>query len=62
MTELEFQKQVLETLSQMKQELDLIKERIVDDAVLSDEDKAAIDEALEAEKEGKLLSKEQVFD
>jgi len=45
----------------MKQEIDLIKEKVVDDATLSEEDKKAIDDALKEEKEGKLLSKDQVF-
>jgi len=63
-----FEKQVLDTLTQleqgmsfMKQELHLIKERVIDDTLLSEDDKQAIDEALLAEKEGRLLSKEQVF-
>lgn len=63
-----FEKQVLETLSHLeeeiisvKQELDIIKERMADDAFLSDDDKQAIDEALRAEKERKLLSKEKIF-
>lgn len=69
MAELDFQKQVLDRLSHMekgidtmKQEIDLIKERIVDDSILSEDDKQSIDEALKEEKEGKLFSKEQVFD
>jgi len=68
MTTALFEKQVLETLSHleqgmlfMKQELNLIKERVVDDTILSDDDKKAIDEALIAEKEGKLLTKAQIF-
>ncbi len=63
-----FEKQVLDTLFHLnqgivtvKQELDLIREIIVDDSILSDEDKEAIELALQEEKEGKLLSKEQVF-
>ena len=63
-----FEKQVLDTLSHlergmlvMKKELDLIKERVVDDTILSDDDRQAIDEALIAEKEGKLLTTKQVF-
>ena len=68
MSETTFERQVLDRLSHMekginsmKQELDLIKERIIDDAMLSDDDKKALDEALKEEKEGKLLSKNQVF-
>ena len=63
-----FEKQVLDTLSHleqgmlfMKRELNLIKEKVVDDTILSTDDKQAIDEALIAEKEGRLLTKEQVF-
>ena len=68
MSETTFERQVLDRLSHMekginsmKQELDLIKERIIDDAILSEDDKKALDEALKEEKEGKLLSKNQVF-
>ena len=63
-----FEKQVLDTLSNLEEEitsvkqgLDIIKEKIIDDTILSDDDKHAIDEALQAEKEGKLLSKRKVF-
>ncbi len=45
----------------MKQEVNLIKERIVDDSILSYDDKEALDQSLKEEKEGKLLSKDQVF-
>ncbi|MDP7180220.1 MAG: hypothetical protein QF824_03045 [Candidatus Woesearchaeota archaeon] len=68
MSETAFEKKVLDRLSHlekgigtMKQEIDLIKEKVVDDATLSEEDKKAIDDALKEEKEGKLLSKDQVF-
>ena len=68
MSETTFEKKVLDRLSHlekgigtMKQEIDLIKEKVVDDATLSEEDKKAIDDALKEEKEGKLLSKDQVF-
>ena len=68
MTTVLFEKRVLETLSQLeqgmafvRQELNLIKERVIDDTILSDDDRQAIDEALIAEKEGKLLTKAQVF-
>ncbi len=68
MTELEFQKQMLDRLTDLqngfkvlKEEIDAIKEKIVDDSMLSKEDKKDIDEALKEEKEGKLLSKDKVF-
>jgi hypothetical protein len=68
MTEASFQKQVLERLSHletgiktMKQELGIIKERVVDDAILTEEEKQDLDLALQEEREGKLLSKEQIF-
>ena len=68
MSEAIFQKKVLDRLSHlekgintMKEEIGLIKERVVDDSILSEEDKNAIDEALKEEKERKLLSKKQVF-
>ena len=68
MAETTFEKQVLKRLlhlekgiNTMKQEVNLIKERIVDDSILSEDDKKALDESLKEEKEGKLLSKEQVF-
>ena len=68
MVEATFEKQILERLTHlekgidtMKQEVNLIKERIVDDSILSDDDKEALDQSLKEEKEGKLLSKDQVF-
>ena len=68
MTETSFEKQVLKMLSHMekgisamKQEIDLIKERVVDDSILLDDDREAFDEALKERKEGKLLTKGQVF-
>ena len=68
MSETIFQKRILDRLSHMekginimKEEIGLIKERIVDDSILSEDDKKAIDEALKEEKEGRLLSKKQVF-
>jgi len=45
----------------MKQEIDFIKERF-EDRILSEDDKKAIDETLEAEKAGKLKSMDEVFD
>ena len=64
-----FEKQVLDRLSYLekgvhiiKNELDLIREKIVDDTLLSEEDKKDIDLALKEEKEGKLLTKKHIFD
>jgi len=45
----------------MKQEVDFIKD-VFEDRFLSADDKKAIDEALEAKKEGKLKSMKEVFD
>jgi len=68
MSEITFQKQVLNRLSHlerginnMKQELDIIKQRVVDDKLLSQEDKNDIDLAIKEDKKAKLLSKKQVF-
>tara|TARA_Y100000310_G_C20523938_1_gene735060 strand:+ start:646 stop:834 length:189 start_codon:yes stop_codon:yes gene_type:complete len=61
MAETTFQDQVLKKLDHLEQELNLIKERVVDDSLLSEDDKVAIDSALKEEKEGKLQSKEEVF-
>ncbi|MDA2921277.1 hypothetical protein MYX76_17595 [Desulfobacterota bacterium AH_259_B03_O07] len=68
MTETTFEKQVLKMLSHMeeginamKQEIDLIKERVVDDSILSDDDREDLHEALKEKKEGKLLTKDRVF-
>lgn len=44
----------------MKHEIDFIKD-VMEDRILSDEDKKAIDETLKAEKAGKLKSMEDVF-
>ena len=68
MPESTFEKQIMERLNHLekgintvKQEVNLIKERVVDDSILSDDDKEALDQSLKEEKEGKLLSKDQVF-
>jgi len=68
MPESTFEKEIIERLTHLekgmdtvKQEVNLIKERIVDDSILSDDDKEALDQSLKEEKEGKLLSKDQVF-
>ena len=68
MAEARFQKLVLEKLSSlessvgvMKHEIDLIKGIVVDDLILSEEDRDDIKATLKEEKEGKLLSKQTVF-
>lgn len=68
MSQVIFEKEIMKKLSDMekglnsiKLEIDLIKERLIDDTILSEDDKKAIDEALKEEKEGRLLVKERVF-
>jgi hypothetical protein len=68
MSETTFERQILNKLihlekgmDTMKKEIDLIKERVVDDSILSEDDKQAIEETLQEEKEGKLFTKDQVF-
>ena len=68
MPESTFEKQIIERLTHLekgidtvKREVNLITERIVGDSILSDDDKEALDQSLKEEKEGKLLSKDQVF-
>ncbi len=68
MGETTFEKQVLDRLlhlekgiNDVRQEIGLIKEKVVDDSTLSEDDKRALYAALKEEKEGKLLSKKQVF-
>jgi phosphoenolpyruvate synthase/pyruvate phosphate dikinase len=60
MSELTFQKQVLKKLDNVEKTMNYIMEYI-DDSKLSEDDKKAIAEALKEEREGKLLSKKQVF-
>ena len=62
MSETTFEKQVLKRLSHLEKEIGLIKERVVDDYILSEDDKEALDTALKEEKEGKLFTKDEVFD
>ncbi|MAE42407.1 hypothetical protein CMO93_01435 [Candidatus Woesearchaeota archaeon] len=62
MSETTFEKQVLQRLSHLEKEITLIKERVVDDSLLSDDDKKALDLTLKEEKEGKLFTKDEVFD
>lgn len=60
MTEITFEKQILSKLASVEKKVDYIMEYI-EDTRLSEEDKKALEAALKEEKEGKLLSKKQVF-
>ena len=60
MSETAFEKQILNKLASVEKKVDYIMEYI-EDTRLSDDDKKALEEALKEEKEGKLLSKKQVF-
>ena len=60
MSEITFEKQILSKLASVEKKLDYIMEYI-EDTKLSEEDKKALEAALKEEKEGKLLSKKQVF-
>ena len=60
MSEIAFQKSVLSRLESMERDINYIKEYI-EASKLSDDDKRALAESLKEEKEGKLLSKKQVF-
>ncbi len=60
MEETTFEKQILHTLEKMEKKVNYIVEYI-EDSKLSEEDKKALQEALQEEKEGKLLSKKHVF-
>ena len=60
MSETNFEKQILSKLASVEKKVDYIMEYI-EDTKLSEEDKKALEEAIKEEKEGKLLSKKQVF-
>ena len=67
MTEVQFQKNIIDEIGDLKkvvisikQEVDFIKD-VFEDKFLSDDDKKAIDEALEAKKQGNLKSMKEVF-
>ena len=60
MSETTFEKQILSKLASVEKKVDYIMEYI-EDTKLSEEDKKALEAALKEEKEGKLLSKKQVF-
>ena len=55
-----FQKQILNKLESMEKRIDHIME-FIEDSKLSDDDKQALRDTLKEEKEGKLLSKKEVF-
>lgn len=68
MSETDFQQQVMDSLNslnnnvnEIKEEVDSIKNKF-EDFFLNEEDKRDIDEALKEENEGKLFTKEEVFD
>ena len=60
MSDTTFEKQILSKLASVEKKVDYIMEYI-EDTKLSEEDKKALEEAIKEEKEGKLLSKKQVF-
>ena len=60
MSETTFEKQILSKLASVEKKVDYIMEYI-EDTKLSEDDKKALEEALKEDKEGKLLSKKQVF-
>ncbi len=60
MSEITFQKQILSKLESMEKRINYIMEYI-EDSKLSEDDKKALAESLKEEREGKLLSKKQVF-
>ena len=60
MSETTFEKQILSKLASVEKKVDYIMEYL-EDTKLSEEDKKALETALKEEKEGKLLSKKQVF-
>ena len=60
MSQASLEKQILNKLESMEKKVDYIMDYI-EDTILSEDDKKALEEALKEEKEGKLLSKKQVF-
>ena len=60
MGEVAFEREILDRLTHMEKRLDFIM-GYIEDSKLSADDKKAIKMALKEEKEGKLLSKKQVF-
>ena len=60
MSETTFEKQILNKLASVEKKVDYIM-GYIEDAKLSEDDKKALKVALKEEREGKLLSKKQVF-
>ena len=61
MQETQFEKQVLEELKEIKQELDTIKDHMIDvDTILTREEHVLLDESIKNEKEGKLVPLDKV--
>ncbi len=60
MAEVAFEKQILSKLENMERKVDVIMEYI-ENSKLDEDDRKAVEEALQEEKKGKLLSKKQVF-
>ncbi len=60
MSEVAFEREILSRLTHMEKRLDFIM-GYIEDSKLSADDKKAIKMALKEEKQGKLLSKKQVF-
>ena len=60
MSETAFQKQILNKLESVEKKVNYIM-GYIEDSKLSEDDKKAIKAALKEEKQGKLLSKKQVF-
>jgi len=60
MSETTFEKQILSKLASVEKKVDYIM-GYIEDTRLSEEDKKSLEAALKEEKEGKLLSKKQVF-
>ena len=61
MQETQFEKQVLEELKEIKQELDTIKDHMVDvDTILTKEEHILLDESIKNEREGKLVPLDKV--
>ena len=60
MSQASLEKQILNKLESMEKKVDYIMDYI-EDTRLSEDDKKALKAALKEEREGKLLSKKQVF-
>lgn len=59
MAEATFEKQVMNKLEHMEKSIDYIKEHI-EDSKLNDEEKKLLEESYKNEKEGKLISSEEL--